>query len=143
MNVRTLIVELAGYAIASAVALAVDMGLLATLTSLLGWHYLPASALSFTAGGVVAYVLSVRLAFRFRHLSNRGLELISFIALGTAGLVVNSLVMWIAVTRLGLAVIAAKACAAVCTFTVNFLLRRQLLFTAQREPALSGMRATE
>ena len=140
---RAIIPELAGYAVASVAALAVDMGLLAALTSLLGWHYLPSSALSFTAGGVVAYALSVRLAFRFHHISNKGVELISFIALGTVGLLVNSLVMWIAVARLGMAVIASKACAAACTFTVNFLLRRQMLFAAPREPNLSAMRAAE
>ena len=143
MKLRALIAELAGYAVASGAALAVDMGLLAALTSRLGWHYLPASALSFTAGGLVAYVLSVRLAFRFHHLSNKGVELVSFIALGTVGLVVNSLVMWIAVARLGLAVIASKSCAAVCTFMVNFLLRKQMLFAAPRNPNLSAMRATE
>jgi putative flippase GtrA len=143
MKVPALIGELVGYAVASAAALAIDMGLLAAFTSRLGWHYLPASALSFTAGGVVAYALSVRLAFRFHHFSNKGVEMVSFIALGTVGLLINSLVMWIAVARLGLAVIASKSCAAVCTFTVNFLLRRQMLFAAPRAPNLSAMRATE
>ena len=136
MKLPPLVLELVGYAVASAVALAADIGLLTALSGGLGWHYLPASAVSFTAGGVIAYLLSVRLAFRFHNLGNRSVELVSFIALGAAGLLVNSLVMWLAVAWLGSAIIAAKLCAAVCTFTVNFLLRRQLLFTA---PATSNI----
>jgi len=142
MSLRAILRELAGYAVASATALAADMVLLAALTSVLGWHYLLASALSFTVGGLVAYALSVRLAFRFHHLST-GVELISFVALGSVGLLVNSLVIWIAVARLGLAVMASKACAALCTFSVNFLIRRQVLFAAPRHPAVSAVRATE
>lgn len=134
MRSHALMKELVGYAAASAAALAVDMGLLQALTSVLEWHYLPASAASFTAGGVVAYFLSVRLAFRFHKLASRNVELASFVALGLVGLLVNSLVMWSAVTRLGLPVIGSKSCAAVCTFTVNFLSRRQLLFASQHPP---------
>lgn len=142
MKLRPLALEFIGYAAASAVALAADIGLLTALSRVLGWHYLPASAVSFIAGGVIAYFLSVRLAFRFHNLANRSVELMSFIALGVAGLLVNSVVMWLAVAWLGSTIIAAKLCAAICTFTVNFLLRRQLLFTA---PATSHitLRVTE
>jgi len=142
MRLRAVILELGGYAAASVVALAADMGLLAALTSRLGWYYLPASAVSFTAGGVVAYFLSIRLAFRFRGLANKSVELVSFVALGLVGLLVNSLVMWAAVAHFGLAVITSKACAAVCTFSVNFLLRRQLLFASPRNSTIP-MRVTE
>lgn len=143
MKVPAIVLELAGYAIASGTALVVDMALLAALTSLLGWHYLPSSAVSFTAGGVVAYLLCVRLAFRFHNVSNKGMELILFVALGTAGLLVNSLVMWIAAGRLGLAVIVSKAYAAMCTFAVSFFLRRHILFAAPRYATLAAIRATE
>lgn len=140
MNLRSLTLEIAGYGAASAVALAVDAGVLAALTSLLGWLYLPASGVSFAAGGVVAYLVSVRLAFRFHNLADRSIEAISFVALGLAGLLVNSLVIWFAVSRVGLQLMAAKACAAACTFTVNFALRRQLLFAT---PAGAAARVTE
>ena len=128
--------QVIGYGIASAVALGADAGLLYALTRYAHWDYLPASACSFTTGAFVAYALSIRLAFHSHRLRNRWLEILSFVLLGLAGLAVNSLAMFIAVSKLGLMVLPAKALAAVCTFTANFIVRRQLLFT----PASHGTR---
>ena len=129
--------QVIGYGIASAVALGADAGLLYILTHYAQWHYLPASACSFTAGAFVAYALSVKLAFHSHRLRNRWLEILSFVVLGLAGLAVNSLAMFIAVSKLGLMVLPAKALAAACTFVTNFIVRRQLLFT----PTSHGSRA--
>ena len=126
---RALPRELIGYAIASAVALGVDAGLLYALVRYAGWHYQWAAACSFTLGAFVAYALSVKLAFRSHRLRNRPLELFTFVLLGLAGLAVNSLALFIAVSKLSLMVLPAKALAALCTFATNFVVRRQLLFT--------------
>jgi len=131
-----LLKQVAGYAIASAAALGVDAGLLYALTGYAHWHYLPASACSFTVGAFVAYALSVKLAFHNHRLRHRSLELITFVVLGLAGLAVNSLALFIAVGKLGLMILPAKALAAGCTFVTNFIVRRQLLFT----PASHGTR---
>ena len=128
--------EVIGYAIASAVALGADAGLLYALTHYLRWHYLPASVFSFTAGAFVAYALSVKLAFHTHRLRNRPLELFTFVVLGLAGLAVNSVALFLAVGKLGLMILPAKALAAGCTFITNFIVRRQLLFT----PASHGTR---
>jgi putative flippase GtrA len=128
-----LLTQMFAYALVSAVALAADTGILVMLTRV-GWHYLPASAASFAVGAVVAYVLSVRFVFSVHRLHNRTLEFGYFVALGLAGLAVNSVAMAIAVELLGLSIIAAKALAACCTFTTNFVLRRQLLFRAGAIP---------
>ena len=129
--------QVIGYGMASAVALGADAGLLYLLTRYAHWEYLPASACSFTTGAFVAYALSVKLAFHSHRLRHRWLEVLSFVVLGFAGLAVNSLAMFIAVSKLGLMVLPAKALAAVCTFATNFVVRRQLLFT----PASHGTRA--
>lgn len=122
--------ELLGYAAASAVALGVDISILALLAGPVGWHYLPASMVAFTCGGLAAYALSVRFVFQQHRLQRRSLELIAFLALGMVGVVVNSLVLSLAVEVAGLGLPAAKFWAAGCTFATNFALRRNLLFSA-------------
>jgi putative flippase GtrA len=130
--IRKLLHDVVGYGLVSAVALATDMGLLRALVERGGMNYQPAAALAFTAGAVVAYVLSVRFVFRFHRLRHRGWEFASFVALGLLGLAVNSAALFVAISMAGLGLITAKLLAAVCTFATNFTLRRQLLFASPR-----------
>jgi len=122
--------ELLGYGAASAIALGVDVSILALLAGPGGWRYLPASVVAFISGGLVAYTLSVRFVFQQHRVQRRSLELIVFLALGIVGLAVNSLVLSLAIEVAGIGLLAAKFCAAGCTFATNFALRRNLLFTA-------------
>lgn len=126
---RALSAEVLAYAVASLLALCVDTSILWVLVNEAGWHYLPASALAFTAGASVAYVLSVRFVFRFRAVQRRKLEFLYFVALGLTGLLVNSAALAVAIGSAGLGLLSSKLIAASCTFGTNFALRRQLLFT--------------
>jgi putative flippase GtrA len=128
---RVLVREAAGYAAASACALLVDMSILWSLVRFAGMQYELAAMISFLTGAVVAYQLSIRIAFRQRRLRDRSAEFAGFVAIGAAGLVVNAAVLFIAVTGLGLSVMTAKCAAAGFTFTCNFACRRQLLFVAR------------
>lgn len=129
---RRLSLELFGYAIASAVALAVDIGILKALVSLAGWHYLAAATVSFIAGALVAYTLSVKLAFDSRRVTNKSIEFLYFAALGVVGLGVNAAAISICISLVGLALLQAKLIAALCTFATNFSLRRALLFSPSK-----------
>lgn len=133
-DMHKLFVEALGYGLASAVALVVDVSLLRALVEGAGMHYLPASAVAFTAGACVAYLLSVRFVFRFHQIRNRGWEFASFLALGLAGLLVNAAALFVAISAAGLGLVTAKLLAAICTFVTNFTLRRQLLFAPSRTP---------
>jgi putative flippase GtrA len=126
---KQLLREFSGYGAASAVALAVDVGLLWALVNA-GVQYVAASAASFTLGAVVAYRLSITLAFRSHRLPDRRLEFLGFVAIGVAGLIINTSVISAAVQFFGLHYLMAKCMAAGFTFTFNFLVRRQLLFVA-------------
>jgi putative flippase GtrA len=121
--------EAVGYAAASGVALAVDVGILTVLVKYFSWWYLAAAATSFVAGLILAYVLSLRWAFTKRRLKNERAEFAAFAALGLAGLIINGAVMFGCVRLLGLHYLAAKGAASGCTFLSNFVSRRQLLFT--------------
>jgi putative flippase GtrA len=133
-DVKTLLQEVAGYGAASAVALTVDVTILWILVHFFAWGYLSAATTSFLAGAVVAYVLSVKLAFKQHRLGDRRVEFVSFVAIGALGVIVNSVVMALAINQLGLHYLIAKAVAAGCTFTCNFIARRQILFV-RRSPA--------
>ena len=126
--------ELLRYTAASAAALLVDAGVLTALVSCAGWQYMPAAVTSYITGGMFLYIVSVNLVFEFRRVGNRALELPMFLALGLVGLVVNTAVMLVAVETLHLHYLIAKAAAAGCTFTTNFLLRRNLMFARLMEP---------
>ncbi len=91
-----------------------------------------AATLSFLGGACVTYFLSVRLAFDAHRLRSRTHEFVIFVALGTLGLGLNVFIIDIAVRYLGLHVMIAKGVAAACTFTCNFVTRRQLLFVSSR-----------
>ena len=129
---RNLIPELLGYALASALALLVDITLLAVLVKRADWPLLAAASLAFFAGATVAYLLSVRFVFRHRHIGRRPLEFGYFVGLGLVGLAVNDLTLFVATTGAGLGLVAAKVLASGATFATNFTLRRQMLFAAAR-----------
>lgn len=131
---RNLLGEVFRYGLVSAVALAVDTSILYVLVNFVGWHYLPASVLAFSAGATVAYLLSVRFVFQFRHLRDTRLEFASFVALGLAGLLVNAAALFMAIGTAGLGLITAKVLAAGCTFATNFTLRRRCLFVPPKTP---------
>jgi putative flippase GtrA len=125
---NTFLREAAGYGVASLCALAVDMAILWTLVHFFSWEYLAAAAASFLAGAVVAYLLSIKIAFKEHRLRNRRTEFASFVGIGTIGIAVNTGIMSLAVRYFGLHYIIAKCVAAGFTFTCNFVARRQMLF---------------
>lgn len=127
-RLRLVVHDLVRYGLASAVALAVDYGLLILLSKVFGVAYLNAAAAGFLAGMAVAYLLSISVVFPGRRSVRPSLELASFVAIGVAGLALNQLLIWTLVSRFGLDVALAKAPTAGAVFMFNFLARRALLF---------------
>jgi putative flippase GtrA len=124
---RAALAELLRYAAVSGVALAVDAAGLLLAANFV--HYLWAASFGFLLGATTSYLLSVRWAFRHRRLAaSPKTEFAAFAAVGVAGLGLNNLVIYAAVERAGLGLLAAKAVAAVVTFTFNFGLRKWGLF---------------
>ena len=125
---KKLLQQAVAYGGASLCALVVDMCILWALVHFLSWDYLWAATVSFLAGAVVAYVLSVRFAFKEHRLQSRGTEFVGFIAIGSVGVAINIGVMSVSVRYLGLHYIMARCVAAGFTFSCNFIARRQMLF---------------
>jgi putative flippase GtrA len=110
-------------------AFGVDIAVLTVLVSVLRVPYLAAAAVSFMAGTVVVYWLSIHHVFDHRRLDDWRSEFSIFALLGTLGLLVNLCVMYALVTGLGLHYLLGKVGAAGCSFVANFVLRRWMLFS--------------
>jgi putative flippase GtrA len=129
---RQFLRDFLAYSVVSALALGVDVGLLLLLTKQWQVQYLVAATISFICGAAVAYTLSVRFVFHYHRLAKRAPEFTSFVLLGVAGLIVNTLVIAALKELAGAPLLIAKIGAAGCTLCVNFLLRRQFLFAPRR-----------
>lgn len=115
------------YGLTSVVALVCDYAILLSLVAL-GVHYLVASTLSFSIGMCVSYVLTTRFVFADRRAISREAEAVGFFVVGIAGLVLTQILLYLFVSKAGLAVALAKAPVTVLVFFFNFLCRRNLVF---------------
>lgn len=134
----TLVHEGWKYFLVSALSLLVDMAVVVALYHLarndLGLSksasVIASNILSVSAGLVVNYLLSVRLVFSERRFADRRAEFAIFVAIGVAGVAINTALVWLFVVPLGLAILIGKVAAAGVSFLFNFAARRLLLFTA-------------
>ena len=119
--------EFGRYFLASLAALALDVAVLHLAAAWM--HYLLAASLGFGVGAGAIYLLSTRWVFRRRKLAGKTpVEFSAFVAIGLAGLALNDFVIYLAVDRLGLALLAAKAVAAGASFLFNYTARKLALF---------------
>ncbi len=119
--------ELLRYLAVSGAALTVDTAGLLLAANFV--HYLWAATFGFVLGATASYLLSVRWVFRHRRLAAfPKTEFAAFAAVGVAGLGLNNLAIYAVVEHAGLGLLAAKAVAAMLTFSFNFGLRKWGLF---------------
>ncbi|MGM9481937.1 GtrA family protein [Roseateles sp. NT4] len=123
------------YAAGSALALALDTGSL-MLALRAGLPLALAASIGFLAGMALIYLISIRFAFHTRRLESTKQELLLFVLIGLAGLVLTTVLLSLFV-RLGMPVLLAKGGTACVVFCFNFTLRKQLLFT----PATAASRS--
>lgn len=119
------------YLAASVLALGLDAGLLWFGTRGFGLASWLAGALAYGAGLVLVYVLSIRWVFSKRAVRDARGEFLLFAVLGLIGLVLNSLMLFVA-TGLGLTLPLAKALSAGIGFVANFVSRKVLLFSVAK-----------
>ena len=74
--------QLLGYGVASLFALLADMAVLWLLVDRFSWSPFAAAFVSFPVGALVAYVLSLSLAFHEHRLRDRRVEFAGFLAIG-------------------------------------------------------------
>lgn len=120
------------YFLVSIAAFALDLAVLSACLRLVEVEVPLSASIGFSAGAVLAYVLSTRWAFRHRAYGDSPrFEFAIFVAIGLAGLGVTQLVLWMGVGRMGLVPEAVKFAAAAVTFAFNYAVRKSLLFMAE------------
>ena len=119
------------YLIASAVALTLDFCVLWTAVHAAALPIWLAGGFGYLAGLALIYGLSVKWVFGHRQIRDRRSEFVIFALLGGVGLGLNSVALSIA-TAFGATLFAAKLASAAIGFSVNFALRKLVLFTGSR-----------
>jgi putative flippase GtrA len=122
------IVQLFRYVIVSGVSLVVDFVVLYLLTELAGFHYLVSAAISYVAGLIVNYFLSIAWVFYARKLDNRTAEFSIFAGIGIAGMGINELTLWVLSSLLGLHYLIGRGISAVIGYTWKYVARKWMLF---------------
>lgn len=120
------------YSVGAGAAFAVDISLLWLLVDEVGMHYLPAAAMSFLAGTVLVYFVSVRYAFPYRRVEDRRREFWYFAAIGAGGIVLNMALMYSLVEWASVHYMIAKIGSAGASFLANYGARRAFLFTRRQ-----------
>jgi putative flippase GtrA len=139
------LIELPQYFLVSGCALAIDTGVLLLLNGYFHLPYLLAATCSFLVGGVVGYLLCIRMVWKTDQASSRSYEATLFVLLGLMGLGLNALVMLTMVSGWHLSVLISKAISAGCTFLFNYWARRRWVFptATQRIVSWFPVRASE
>lgn len=117
----------------SAVALAIDYGLMVALHEWAGLYHLLAAAVGFCAGLATNYLLSVAWVFRSRTVANRWLEFAIFAAIGLAGLGWTIGIMYLGTDLLKVEYWLVRIIAVGVVFVWNFGVRKAALFRASSQ----------
>ena len=113
---------------AGVLGLFVDAGLMVFLTELIHVPYLTSACVSFVAGLVTSYYLSIYWVFRRRKLARVHTEFLVFVFVGVIGLGLNQLVMWGLTERFAWYYLWSKIVAVIVVFFWNYGVRKWLLF---------------
>ena len=120
--------ELVRYFVASAAALAVDVGSLYLLTEYAGVQYLVSAAIGFLLGLTTVYLLSVGWVFSTRRVDKTHHEMLIFALIGVIGLGINEAGLYLLTDFLAFHYMASKLLVSFMVFSWNFAARKLLLF---------------
>lgn len=125
---NNIITQLFRYGIVGGVSFIVDYGLLYVFTELFHFHYLISASLSFIAGLVVNYSISIRWIFKYSKLKNRSAEFTIYGIIGIVGLFLNNFLMYILTDFFHIHYMFSKLISATIVLGWNFIGRRVILF---------------
>lgn len=120
--------KLVRYFFVGGTAAMVDLSLFALGAKWMSLPYLPVAAGSFIVATLVNYFLSVRFVFESGQRFGKPVEFGLVFLVSALGLAVNQTILWIAVAKLGVELIAAKVSATGVVFFWNYLARRYYIF---------------
>jgi len=122
-------VQFLRYGIVSVAALAVDFVGLVILVQYAHINYLLAASISFVAGLLLNYGLSIYWVFHHSSSQNQWRDFIIFSIIGLIGLGLTDLIMWALVSGLVLYYVTSKVIATVIVYFWNFGARKKFIFS--------------
>ena len=131
---HSIFVQIPRALVVSALAAALDVGVLVLLVELAGWHPTFAAVISYLLGGVLQYVLSSIWVFP-NSPKNVVVGFTAFGILSLVGLLITWGTMWLLYDNLHVYYLFAKVVALGLSFCWNFLSRRYWLFRPPKENA--------
>jgi len=114
------------YLFVGGIAATVDIGSLFAMTSFLHINYLVSAVIAFLLGIITNYALSTLWIFKSR--GDKQKELMLFLAIGITGLLLNELVIWALVAKVGLFYLLAKLISTGIVLFWNFGMRKKFVF---------------
>lgn len=125
-------IQLLRYLVSGGVAFVVDTALLAILTECFGRGLLLLwTAVAFTTGLCITYLLSIFWVFDRRSLKSRAAEMSVFALIGVTGLGLTELLMWLLADKAGLHYLITKVITTVIVFFWNFAAKKLILFRSK------------
>ena len=115
------------FGIVGGLAFLIDYSILFILNKFLGIHYLLAGTISFSCSVIFNYILSTKWVFDVREDANKFEERVIFIVLSVIGLGINSLLMYLFVDKLKIAVMISKIGATAIVMVYNYVSRKLLI----------------
>lgn len=125
---RLLSTPLISYLFVGGAATLVEWAFFWLFDSVLGVQYLWATALAFTISTFSNWLFGRLWTFRNAQRGNVWLELGKIYAAAVVGLLLNLLIMWVLVDRLGLADMLSKIIATILVFSYNYLIRKLVIY---------------
>jgi putative flippase GtrA len=116
------------FVIIGAITASLDFGTMYLLVRFAGMGYLMATAIGFSLGSVVNYILSILWVFRSGRFSRRRFEFSSFIFFSLLGLGINQVSMLLLVQSAGVYYTIAKVVTMGVVTVFNFVSKKYLVF---------------
>ena len=130
-----MLARMAQYFVVGGVSAVVDISFFFVFAKLLGFNYLVVATIGFVIATLVNYALSIKFVFTSGVRFGKRKEITLVYLVSAAGLAVNLLVLYLAVSVAGLELMLSKVIATATVFLWNFLTRNYFIF---RRPARSS-----
>ncbi len=108
----------------------VDFAIFIVFTEFLGYHYLLVSTASFSVAVLLNYYLCINHLFTSGTRFNRRLEILTFFAISTIGLLGHQTILYCLVDLFNIDTIIAKGVATISILAWNYLSRKCFVFRA-------------
>ncbi|MBR6444244.1 MAG: GtrA family protein [Firmicutes bacterium] len=127
MTLWQFIKQFSKFTVTGATCFAIDFGLMVLLKEVFGVYYLAASGISFVVATCINYLISKHWVYDVKDKHAQFKELIVFIILSAIGLGINTCLLWVFTSKVGLNYKISKLIAGMIGSIYNYITRKLYL----------------